>query len=85
MVLNSLHGGPVRHARIGRGEKLIFGGRAAAAWPFEAGERASHFRRAAALRNLRFAFGPDLLPRLACAARRTQRGPEGPLYPSRKL
>ena len=45
------------HARIGRLEKLTFWGRAAAAWPFEAGERASRFSRAAALRNLSIAFG----------------------------
>ena len=79
MVLNSLHGGAVRHARIDRGEKLIFLGRAAAAWPFEAGERASHFRRAAALRNLSFAFGPRFTTPSAVRSTPFTTGPGGPL------
>ena len=78
-ILNSLHGNAPSHARLGRGEKLIFWGRAAAAWPFEAGERASHFRRAAALRNLSFAFGPRFITPSGVRSTPDTTGAGGPL------
>ena len=37
-VFKFVHGGAIRRARLGRLEKLIWGGLAVAAWPFEAGD-----------------------------------------------
>ena len=51
-------------------EKLIFWGRAAATWPFEAGERASRFGGAAALRNHTTGF--RITSTQAVAARQAQ-------------
>ena len=60
-------------------EKLIFWGRAAAAWHFEAGERASRFGRAGALRGLGFAFGLTFTTPPGVRSTPFTTGPGGPL------